>query len=148
MEITEPVPRSLEVMLRRAVLDHHTTETRRRFPPVLHVGVPGLVTRSYEADPREPHDLALRTDVVSALVRRTRRPGPAPLVWLARPGPLTDHPHDGDLAWLAAVRSAGAELGLALPMVVVDRRSWRDPRSGVGRSWARLRESRPRTRRL
>ncbi len=142
MEITEPVPRALEALLRRAVLDHHLQESRRRFPPVLHVGVPGLMSRSYEEEPREPHDLTLRTDIVAALVRRTRRPGPAPLVWLARPGPLAVH--DSDLAWLAATRAAGGELGLALPMVVVDRRGWRDPRTGVGRSWRRLRESRPR----
>ncbi len=144
MEITEPVPKALAALLRRAVLDHATTETRRRFPPLVHVGVPGLVTRSYEEEPREPHDLALRTDIVSALVRRTRRPGPAPLVWLARPGPVTDQAHDSDLAWLAATRAAGGELGLPLPMVVVDRRGWRDPRTGVTRTWARLRESRPR----
>ncbi len=141
MEITEPVPRSLEVLLRRAVLDHKLAETRRRFPPVVHVGVPGLVARSYEEEPRVAHDLALRTDIVSALVRRTRRPGPSPLVWLARPGSLAVH--DADLAWLAAAHAAGGELGLALPMVVVDRRGWHDPRTGVGRTWRRLRETRP-----
>ena len=145
VEITEPVPRPLQALLRRAVLDHVTVETRRCFPPVLHVGVPGLVTRSYEEEPREPHDLSLRVDIVSALVRRTRRPGPPPLVWLVRPGPVTDQPHDADLAWLAATRAAGGELGLALPMVVVGRHGWRDPRTGVGRTWVRLRESRPRT---
>ncbi len=46
---------------------------------------------------------------------------------------------DVDLAWLAAARAAYAEAELPLVMVVVSRTAWRDPRSGVGRSWRRLR---------
>ena len=64
--------------------------------------------------------------------------GPEPsLVWLTRPGPLEIQ--DLDLHWLAAAAVAAGELGVGLRMVVVNRRSWRDPRTGVGREWKRLR---------
>lgn len=138
MEITEPVPRGLESALRQAVLEHAAAERRRSFVPTLWVGVPGLVRHGHQLDASEHYDHALRTDVVEAMVRRARRPGPIPLVWLTRPGPLDVQ--DVDLGWLAAVRTAAAELATRLPMVVVDRRSWRDPRSGVGRTWQRLRQ--------
>jgi len=138
--IVEPVPDPLQALLRRAVLDHAAAERRRRYPPTVHVGVPGgsLTTFRLEAD--EPSDQSLRVDAVEAMVRRLgRRPGVL-LVWLSRPGPLTTQ--DTDLRWLAASAVAGGELGVPLRMVVVDRRSWRDPRTGVGREWLRLRERR------
>lgn len=138
MEITEPVPAALQRLLRQAVLDHATGERRRVFPPVLNVGVPGLVATAFEAGPHDMLDHALRCDVVEAMVRRCRRPGPPPLVWLTRRGDLSVQ-QDIDLAWLAAARSAGGELGTRLPIVVVNRRCWRDPGTGVGRTWQRLR---------
>jgi hypothetical protein len=73
---------------------------------------------------------------VAALLRRTAGTEPR-LVWLTRPGDLALQ--DLDAAWLAATRAAGAEAGLPLTMVVVTRHGWRDPRSGAGRTWKRLR---------
>ena len=137
--VVEPVPEELARVLRRAVLDHAATERRRDFPPTVHVGVPGLVRARLEpAD--QPIDHALRADALEAMVRRTRRPGPAPLVWLTRPG--VEVTADVDLLWLAAARTAAAELACSLPMVVVTRRSWHDPGTGVHRTWVRLRDRR------
>jgi hypothetical protein len=135
--IVEPVPEPLQGLLRRAVLDHASNESRRLFPPVLHVGVPGGTTACLEIDADEPDDQAVRIDVVESMVRRVGRVPGTPLVWLARPGPLTVQ--DLDLHWLAASAAAAGELRVGLRMVVVDRRSWRDPRTGVGREWQRLR---------
>jgi len=133
--IVEPVPDALQRLLRLAVLELVNGERRRQFPPMLHVGTPGGPTATFEPD--GPLDQALRVDVVEALVRRAGC-GPAPsLVWLSRPGPLDTQ--DLDLLWLAAAATAARELGVGLRMVVVDRRSWRDPRTGVGRQWRRLR---------
>lgn len=131
-------------LLRRAVLEHSLAEPRRRhYPPVLHVGVPGQRTWTFPAglaqEPPGPTDHALRTDVVAALLARARTSTPAPLVWLTRPGPL--HVQDVDAAWLAAARAASAEAGAPLAMVVVNRTGWRDPRTGTGRTWARLRRT-------
>ena len=137
--IREPVSRQLHRVLRHAVLEHNTTERRQVFPTVLHVGTPGATQALYPAQPPAedgPMDQSLRTDVVAALLARVRTQ-PAPLVWLTRPGELCLQ--DVDAAWLAATRAAGAEAGRALPMVVITRRGWWDPRSGTGRTWRRLR---------
>ncbi len=106
---------------------------------MLHVGVPGERSSAFTAGPDDVLDQALRADVVSALVRRTHQRGSTALVWLARPGDLVET-RDADLVWLAATRTAAGELGRHLPFVVVNRRAWRDPRTGVGRTWQRLRE--------
>ena len=137
--ITEPVPRPLARALRRAVIQHARDERRRRYPPVLHAGSPGGATRTFVADPAEL-DHALRTDVVQALLRARDVPADA-LLWLTRPetGDPADV-HEADVDWTAAVQAAGAELGRPLTLVVVTRRSWRDPRTGVGRRWARARQ--------
>lgn len=138
--IVEPVARGLYVRLRRAVLDHARTEPRRQaFPPVLHIGSPGLVVADFTIEPAEATDQALRADIVSAMLRRASRRGETPLVWLSRPGAPSEV-RDVDLEWLAATRAAGAELGRHLPYVVINRRAWRDPRTGVGRVWQRVRE--------
>lgn len=137
--ITEPVPRPLLALLRRAVLDHAVSEQRRVFAPTVHVGVPGAATATLPlGDQRLDH--ALRVDALEAMVRRLRagRSSPVPaLVWLTRSGSL--EVRDVDLAWLSAARTAAAELGQPLPMVVVNRRSWREPGTGVQREWTRLR---------
>lgn len=133
--LREPVDRTLQRLLRRAVLDHATTEHRRVYPPVLHVGVPGLRSRRLEID--APFDHALRTDVVEAMLRPAVEKGVVPLLWLTRRG--TTSPHDVDGAWSAAVHAAGGELGLAVGLVVVTRHSWHDPRTGVTRTWKRIR---------
>jgi len=139
LAIVEPVPEPLQVMLRRAVLDHAAGEHRRHYPPALHVGIPGGTVARFETGDDEL-DQALRVDVVEAMVRRVGRlPGP-PMVWLTRPGPLLSE--DADVAWLAATRTAAAELGLAPHYVVVNRREWADPVTGVRRVWQRP----PRTR--
>jgi len=135
--IVEPVPDALHLLLRGAVLDLVEGERRRQFPPVLHVGRPGGPAATFEPDRGEAADHALRVDVVEALVRRVG-PGPdPPLVWLTRPGQL--EVQDLDLHWLAAAAVAAGELDVGLRMIVVNRRSWRDPRTGVGREWRRLR---------
>jgi hypothetical protein len=59
------------------------------------------------------------------------------MTWLTRPGCL--EPQDVDLAWLRVVAAVNGETGHSLPFVVVTRAGWRDPRSGVGRTWRRLR---------
>ncbi len=138
--IVEPVARQLYVRLRRAVLDHARTERRRQaFPPVLHVGSPGQVVADFAIMPADSTDQALRVDIVSAMLRQAARRGDTPLVWLSRPGAPSEV-RDVDLEWLAATRAAGAELGRHLPYVVINRRAWRDPRTGVGRVWQRVRE--------
>ena len=133
--IREPIARTLQQTLRRAVLEHALSERRRIFAPLLHVGRPGGPQALFAAGPLTDTDHALRTDVVAALVRRVQ--DAEPLVWLTRPGAL--ELQDVDAAWLAAVRAAGAEAGVSLTMVVVTRHGWWDPRSGAGQTWKRLR---------
>ncbi|MDO9495137.1 MAG: hypothetical protein Q7J48_05505 [Nocardioides sp.] len=137
--LREPLSAPLHRLLRKAVLDHATSERRRVFLPLLHVGIPGSVEAVFAVRDDEPSDQALRCDVVAAMVRRTRRPGPVPMVWLTRAGELETQ--DVDAAWLASARAAYGELGLPLLMVLVNRHGWRDPRSGAGRTWRRLRAS-------
>ena len=137
--IREPLPRATAAVLRRAALDHARAEHRRHHPPVLHVGFPGGAEEVFALTADDPRDTALLTDVVAVLLHRFRhRTGAVPLVWLTRSGPLDLQ--DVDVAWLAAARSAAAEAGVALTMVVVTRHGWVDPRSGVGRTWKRLRQ--------
>lgn len=137
--LVEPLPRALHAALRRAVLDHATSERRRRFTPALHVGTPGAAQAVLALEPDERLDHSLRTDVVAAMLARVGRlPGPAaPLVWLTRPGELDLQ--DVDARWLSAARAACAESGTPLTLVVVGRHGWRDPRSGASRTWRRLR---------
>lgn len=138
--IHEPVPRALQRVLRAAVLEHLTTEQRRSHPPVLHVGAPGRAARRFEIGPGDRLDHSLRVEVVEAMCRASLARDFVPLVWLTR----VEEGHDvEDLAWAAAVGAAGGELGVSLDLVVVTRRWWRDPRTGVGRAWRRLRAPRP-----
>jgi hypothetical protein len=134
--IGEPLTRSLHHMLRRAVLEHAVSERRRVFAPLLHVGTPGGSQALFAAGPLTATDHALRTDIVAALLRRTSGVD-GRLVWLTRAGGL--ELQDVDAAWLAAARAAAGEAGVPLTMVVVTRHGWRDPRSGAGRTWKRLR---------
>jgi hypothetical protein len=134
--IHEPVTRSLHRTLRRAVLEHAGSERRRIFAPLLHVGTPGGPQALFAPGPLPATDHALRTDVMAALLRRTSAID-GRLVWLTRAGGLDLQ--DVDAAWLAAARAAGAEAGVPVTMVVVTRHGWRDPRSGAGRTWKRLR---------
>lgn len=135
--ITEPVPRPLQKVLRLAVLEHATCEQRRHYPPALNVGLPALGRRRFVPESDEVLDHALRVDVVQAMLRRSLEQDRVPLVWLTRME--GEDVWDCDVEWSNAVRTAGAELGLSLGLVVVTRRSWHDPRSLVGRRWKRLR---------
>jgi hypothetical protein len=135
--LQEPVRRELRALLRRAVLDHAVTERRRHYLPLLRVGRPGGAQTVFAVRPDETTDHALRADVVAAMLRRVRRPEETALVWLTRAGDLDLQDVDAD--WLAAARTAYAEAGVPLTMVVVNRRGWRDPRSGAGHQWSRLR---------
>ncbi|WP_241153924.1 hypothetical protein [Nocardioides pantholopis] len=138
--LVEPLSPALQALLRRAVLDHAVLERRRWFPTLVHVGTPGGAESVFADRPDEPTDHALRTDLVAALLARHRRTGattPA-LVWLTRPGEL--ELQDVDAAWLAAAGAASAEAGrVGLTVVVVNRHGWRDPRTGLHRTWVRLR---------
>lgn len=127
-----------QALLRRAVLDLRVTESRKTFPPVVHVGVPGATAIAYEPRRNEPLEHGLRTDLVAALRRRTRTDDVEPLVWVARTGDFVLE--DADAAWLSAARSAYAEAGAPLTMAVVTRRGWWDPVSGRRREWKRLRQ--------
>jgi hypothetical protein len=134
--LTEPVAPGLAALLRRAVLDHATSEPRRHFPARLHVGAPGGAQRVLALGDDET-DHSLRTDVVAAMLSRAPARGSGPVVWLTRPGELDLQ--DVDAQWLAAALAASGEAGRPLTMVVVNRHGWRDPRSGTARRWKRLR---------
>lgn len=131
----EPLPRDLERLLRHAAWEHATAERRRHHLPVLRVGLPGGRQLLYPDRADEPTDQALRTDIVAAMRHGSGQP--RPLVWLTRPGDLDVQ--DVDLRWLGAARQAYAEAKVPLVFVVANRHGWRDPRSGVGRTWQRLR---------
>lgn len=120
-------------LCRSAVRAHAATERRRRFAPLVHLGVPGLHELSVAAHPAAT-DHALRCDLVAAMLARTEVPH---LAWLTRPGELTQH--DVDAVWLAAASAAYAEAGRELTWVVVTRRGWWDPRSDLRRTWQRVR---------
>jgi len=139
--VREPLARSLEIVLRRVVVEHASTERRRVYPPLLHVGWPGARAEIFAAEAEDRFDPALRCDVVAALLRRARQrgptPGAVPMLWLTRSGPL--EVGDLDVAWLTAAVRASAEAELGLTFVVVTRRGWFDPRSGSRRAWRRIR---------
>lgn len=136
----EPLPRLLQRVLRGAVISHARSERRRTHPPVLHVGVPGGQVRTFEVRPGEQLDLALRVEVLQAMARASLDREVVPLTWLTR---MDAGPDTEDLAWAAAVGAASGELGVRLDLVVITRRAWRDPRSGAGRAWVRLRAAEP-----
>lgn len=141
--IQAPVPHLLQRVLRRAVREHAAGEPRRRYPAVLHAGLPGgpaADQRHFEVRRGEVLDLALRIEIVEALCRDSLARDVVPLLWLTRP---PDGPDLEDLAWAAAAGCAGPELGVSLDLVVVTRRSWCDPRSGIGRTWSRVRPTEP-----
>ncbi|SED03457.1 hypothetical protein SAMN04489844_3525 [Nocardioides exalbidus] len=142
-----PIDRYTHVVLRHAVLDLLEADSRRRFPSVLHAGVPGrCTTHPVEPGPAGARldaevdaglDAGLRADVVLALLRRASVLTTRPVVWLTRPGELT--PHDTDLRWVGPTAWAASALGLPVGLVVVTRRGWFDPVSDVRREWRRLR---------
>ena len=140
--LSEPLTQDTRALLRRLVFEHAWHERRRAYPPVLHVGVPGAGVASLALGSTGPGpcDQGLRTDVVAAM-RLRAGPAPEQLVWLTRSGGL--ELQDVDSEWLAAARAAYAEAQAPLAFVVVNRRGWRDPRTGLARTWARVRAGRP-----
>lgn len=135
--VREPVGQELERRLRRAVLEHVSVPRRRAFPTLVHVGEPGRQDTLPATVAERAPDHALCADMVAALLHRHRDDPAPPLVWISRSGELTLQ--DLDAVWLSGARSAAAEAGLPLTFVVVTRRGWWDPRSGVSRTWVRLR---------
>jgi hypothetical protein len=135
-QLLEPVPSATVRLLRQAVLALAVGEHRHRFPAVLHVGTPGGVVSTVVDD--RGWDAGLRADLAGAVLRAVRRP--AALAWLTRPGDLTFQ--DVDAAWLGPLLRGAEEGHVDLTYVVVTRHGWRDPRSGVGREWKRIRDRR------
>jgi hypothetical protein len=135
MALSAPIDRHTHTVLRAATLELVEGEPRRRFPTTLHAGVPGRAARHVEDPPVT--DAGLRADVVLALLRRSASTSPRPCLWLTRPGELS--PHDDDLRWLGPATWACTALGLPVGLVVVTRRGWFDPVTGVRREWRRLR---------
>jgi len=130
--LLEPLPVRHRRLLREAVLALATTEHRHHVPPLLHVGTPGGHTVTV-TDQRE-WDHGLRTELVGAVLRSLDDP---PWVWVTRVGSLALE--DVDAAWLGAVVTASRERGSDPVFVVVTRHGWRDPRSGTGQQWRRIR---------
>jgi hypothetical protein len=133
--LAEPVPPATARALRRAVLALATSERRRHFPAVLHVGTPGGACASVEDD--RDWDAGLRADIAGAALRTAGR---AATAWLTRPGDLGLQ--DVDAAWLGPLLRSAEESGVDLVYVVVTRHGWVDPRTGVRREWRRIRDRR------
>ncbi len=133
--LSAPIDRETHVVLRAAVLGLVEASPGRDFAPQLHAGVPGRCAR--RPDLPRTADAGLHADAVLALLRRGCALHPRPRVWLTRPGELS--PHDDDLRWLGPTSWAAAALGVPVGLVVVTRRGWFDPVSGVTREWRRLR---------
>jgi hypothetical protein len=130
--LLDPLPLRDRRLLREAVLALATTEHRHHFPPQLHVGTPGGATVTVTDD--RDWDHGLRTELMGAVLRSLDDP---PWVWVTRLGPLSFQ--DVDAAWLGPAVTAAQERGSDLAFVVVTRHGWRDPRSGAGQQWRRIR---------
>ncbi len=137
MAVTAPITRTQHVVLRAAVLSFKEKAPRGRAPVSLHVGVPDRSFASHVVAPGQALDQGLRTDIVAALLQRTAAQGSLRWGWLTRVGSLALH--DADAAWSAAWYAACAEAEVDVPIVIVTRSGWRDPRTGVCREWGRLR---------
>jgi hypothetical protein len=135
LALRAPIDRNTHRVLRAAVLELVEGEARRHFPAVLHAGEPGRSVLHVEDPPLV--DAGLRADVALALLRRAGVLSPRPVVWLTRPGELSQH--DDDVRWIGPVTWASGSLGLSVGLVVVTRRGWFDPVSDVRREWRRLR---------
>ncbi len=125
-------------LLRTEVGRFRTRESRRVFDVSVHVGVLGGDRDSFvvRAQDLPAVDAALRADVVSALLEDA--PAEWRTAWLVRPG--TPEPHDLDLQWLAAARTAFGMHGRALDgFFALTRTGWRDVRTDECRVWKRLR---------
>jgi hypothetical protein len=131
--LLDPIPVRDRRLLRAAVLSLATAERRRSWSPALHVGTPGGLTVTVADDHAWDH--GLRTELVGAVLRSLDDP---PWVWVTRTGSLALQ--DVDAAWLGASVAAARERGSDPAFVVVTRHGWRDPRSGTGQQWRRIRQ--------
>jgi hypothetical protein len=124
--------------LREEVGLFRVRETRRIFDLTVYVGVLGGARDSFvvRAQDLPVMDAALRTDVLSALVEATA--SDCLTAWWARPG--LPEPHDLDLLWLAAARSAFGMHERSLDgCYALTRYGWLDVLTGERRAWKRLR---------
>ena len=137
MPVVAPITRTHHEVFREAVLCFKEATPRGRVPVALHVGVPGRTTGCHVVVPGQALDQALRTDIAAALLQQTAHFGAHRWTWLTRVGSLTLH--DADVVWSAAWYAACAEAEVDVPLVIVTRAGWRDPRTGVSREWTRLR---------
>jgi hypothetical protein len=125
-------------MLRREVGLLRQRESRRVFDTCVNVGIIGGPRAEFVIPARDlpAVDLALRTDVVAALLEETPRDWRT--MWLARAG--TTEQHDLDVQWLAAARTAFGMVERRLEgCYAVTRAGWRDVLTGEQRVWVRLR---------
>lgn len=134
MSISRPLAAEVHAAMCAFVLAHHR---RRRVPVVLHLGTPGGEQRRItEAG---WYDAGTRADLVSRALEGLSCP--APLIWLARTGPLLTA--SVDLAWLAAARTAHARHGSELAhFFVVTRQGWADLVADEEHPWHRVRPAR------
>ncbi len=119
--------------------DLKSRHPRSRFAPLLHVGLPGRPERSRTVAEAGLSDHGLRASAVAALLEVLGEDDQAttPWTWLTRTG--TTSWHDVDAEWLGPTLQAYSEAGLSPTFLVLTRHGWLDPRSGVGRTWKRLR---------
>ena len=136
--LVQPLPAETLAWWRATVLELRT-DVRRVFAPLLHAGTPG--GRNFTAPVRFEGevDQGLQVDLARVLIERARGAGAFSALWLTRSGSLDLH--DLDAMWCAASVRACREAGVDDTFVVVTRPGWRDPRSGVERTWKRLRPS-------
>ena len=147
-ELTAPVDPGLAEQLDGLARGLRTSEHRRSHPSVAHArgpgghawcelpwsGPAGRRTTSPDGDALGPAelDLAGRREVAGRLLDQVAGDGgagQAPLLWLT--APVGEAPAAAG-GWTAAVLAAAHERGLDPTWVVVTRRGWLDPRSGVG----------------
>jgi hypothetical protein len=138
--LSEPVDPGLATALRATALELRDRRRGRRFPAEVSVGRLGRPPHArpwFEVPAHEVLDLALRTEIVGALLQVATDREQVPVACLARPGALTWH--DLDAQWWPAFHAAYAEAEVPLVAVVVTKNGWWDPRSGLRREWRRLR---------
>ncbi len=128
----------LQRLLREEVGRFRQREQRRRFDAAVQVGRLGGERDSFvvRAQDLAVVDSGLRVDVLSSMLEHSD-PG-WETAWLLRPG--VPAPHDEDLAWFSAARTAFAIHDRRLGgFYVLTRYGWRDVVTGESRTWKRLR---------
>jgi hypothetical protein len=128
---------STEAALRLEVGRFRRGEHRRRFPVRLSLGE--LAGDRVDAEvPSEP-DAQLSLDLALVLAEQIPADAWDGLAWwVTRPG--VPDLHEMDNRWIAATSMAAGVLARdPLPLYVITRTGWLDPRSGSARRWVRLR---------